>query len=662
MINASTAAFLHGCSLFAELGEDEVAAIAEHSHWVTVEAGEVVVRKGETGDDFYIVASGALVVIGSQGTGEGVIGRLHPGEYFGEVALVERTPRMATVRATTASRLLRLGRDDLLRALSSRSESLALVRATAAHRRALDDSRRYRPSREKLLTMLATLTQVEDPEALSDLEAEVQWISLPGETVLMREGTTGDQLYFVVSGRLLLFSEQPGGTRVRIGEVGPGETVGEMSILSDSPRSATVETQRDSELLAVTRVGFDRLLAVHPKVLRNLVALLVRRIQAGMRARLVTVQTARRPEVTPEVCQRVVDTAGLVLRNLKITQTYHQLSLEMATVLGHQNANWCTFATHASKTAGYSIRHEELPMYGLWWSLRQCERVDAMATRVEQSFERTLIRLGITAKVIHTSEVVSHAISAGNLKVFREIAPIIAEFVQICHGQTQYEPDSLQPLRDRLQRGPVATGGQDLLDEAITHYYDAAFERDARRRAELIMLANCKVGLHEQTRLQHNIVEALDAPVRTGLALCLRDAGRLLPAGLRRRLAPLNERGLAVSAVLWRRAVTRSIMRIRLPYGAINLGRRLPRPQSRRMFPEVLQEPRLPELVALIDRYTGKKSRRQGARDWGVIEDRMTFIVNLFRSRQTALELFTEPFLLSQEEHIKSGAVPRGWL
>ena len=109
MINASTAAFLHGCSLFAELGEDEVAAIAEHSHWVTVEAGEVVVRKGETGDDFYIVASGALVAIGSQGTGEGVIGRLHPGEYFGEVALLERTPRMATVRATTASRLLRLG-------------------------------------------------------------------------------------------------------------------------------------------------------------------------------------------------------------------------------------------------------------------------------------------------------------------------------------------------------------------------------------------------------------------------------------------------------------------------------------------------------------------------------------------------------------------------
>src|SRR3954469_16635953 len=48
-------------------------------------------------------------------------------------------------------------------------------------------------------------------------------------------------------------------------------------------------------------------------------------------------------------------------RNLLITQSYHDLSTELARVLGPENVNWCTFATWASRTAGRFVREEEVP-------------------------------------------------------------------------------------------------------------------------------------------------------------------------------------------------------------------------------------------------------------------------------------------------------------
>ena len=49
------------------------------------------------------------------------------------------------------------------------------------------------------------------------------------------------------------------------------------------------------------------------------------------------------------------------LRNLLITQSYHELAAAIAAVIGNGNANWSSFATWASKTAGQSIRGEEVP-------------------------------------------------------------------------------------------------------------------------------------------------------------------------------------------------------------------------------------------------------------------------------------------------------------
>jgi NTE family protein len=110
------------------------------------------------------------------------------------------------------------------------------------------------------------------------LAAECAWLSLPGGAILFEEGDAGDALYLLVAGAL--------GVRVRedgidtlIAEIRPGETTGEMALLSGEPRSATIVALRDSELLRLDKEDFNRVIARDPQAMLSLVAMLVRRLR-----------------------------------------------------------------------------------------------------------------------------------------------------------------------------------------------------------------------------------------------------------------------------------------------------------------------------------------------------------------------------------------------
>jgi len=75
----------------------------------TFRAGEVVFREGERGDKFYIIESGQVSVTRLAAGGQPVeLSRLGPGEYVGEIALLQNSPRTATITASVDSTLLSL--------------------------------------------------------------------------------------------------------------------------------------------------------------------------------------------------------------------------------------------------------------------------------------------------------------------------------------------------------------------------------------------------------------------------------------------------------------------------------------------------------------------------------------------------------------------------
>ncbi len=101
---------LDSVPLFWGVPKDELVSLLTAVEPVRAAAGSDVVREGEPGDSLFLVASGTLSVTTPDEAGPVEVGRLGPGDFFGEVALLTERPRTATVTAVTESELLRLPR------------------------------------------------------------------------------------------------------------------------------------------------------------------------------------------------------------------------------------------------------------------------------------------------------------------------------------------------------------------------------------------------------------------------------------------------------------------------------------------------------------------------------------------------------------------------
>jgi len=125
---ADELAIVEGVPLFAPLSIAAKEHMAARLVEVPVTAGEVVIRTGDSGDRFYMVADGALEVT------NGVHAEAHRGDFFGELALLRDIPRTATVIATTRSRLYALEREDFLAAVTGHSAVRAAGEAVVEQR------------------------------------------------------------------------------------------------------------------------------------------------------------------------------------------------------------------------------------------------------------------------------------------------------------------------------------------------------------------------------------------------------------------------------------------------------------------------------------------------------------------------------------------------
>ena len=122
--------------LFAHCSKKELAEIARVAEEIEVQEGDVLIREGEPGHDFYIVLDGALDVVKENRGRVDVVG---PEDFVGELALLSRRPRNATVTAGTAATLLRIADVDFV-ALLDRMPLLWLkVAGALADRVATDD-------------------------------------------------------------------------------------------------------------------------------------------------------------------------------------------------------------------------------------------------------------------------------------------------------------------------------------------------------------------------------------------------------------------------------------------------------------------------------------------------------------------------------------------
>ena len=92
--------------LFADLSEEDLERLYKMAETVSIPAGELVLREGDQGDSLFVVLDGELEVTKRQGSQDVLLALYKPGQFFGEMALLEQAPRSASVRTLQESRLL----------------------------------------------------------------------------------------------------------------------------------------------------------------------------------------------------------------------------------------------------------------------------------------------------------------------------------------------------------------------------------------------------------------------------------------------------------------------------------------------------------------------------------------------------------------------------
>jgi cAMP-dependent protein kinase regulator len=123
---------LKSIPLFEEVGDEELAQIAPFAQEISVEAGKVLVREGDFSYEFMAIEDGTAEVT----RGGEHVADLGAGDFFGEVGLLEKTLRNATVTAKTPMRLLTLTGWDLRRVERTAPQAIERVRAVLEERRA----------------------------------------------------------------------------------------------------------------------------------------------------------------------------------------------------------------------------------------------------------------------------------------------------------------------------------------------------------------------------------------------------------------------------------------------------------------------------------------------------------------------------------------------
>jgi hypothetical protein len=289
-----------------------------------------------------------------------------------------------------------------------------------------------------------------------------------------------------------------------------------------------------------------------------------------------------------------------------------------------------------------------------------------------QSFEqlhKTTLGIIITSTVNRASD----AVSRGNKKVFEEIAKEFALFISACYDDLASLPANIDEFCRHLKPGSPPDG-QDYLQKAFCCYYAALFEDNAKKKSELNLLANLRVGFHEQNRLQPEIAEALNASaidvqqIKSELLSHL-SYGSGFWTRIRlffQRLFGKTALDKAIEILLERIQhhiriiLTAELMTITLPPdNRLRLSKDLPL-----QFPGDLQQLTNPDLLALLTQIdpTQNSVLGSGATDWADLPERIHFIADMFRCYHESKELFETAFSTEQSEAIKNGRLPAGRL
>lgn len=231
-----------------------------------LKAGDYAVRQGEEGREAFVLVRGVLNVVREDETrGPVVLAALGPGSIFGEMALVSEAPRAASVVAVEPAQLLVAQRKHL-EALAQKDPTVGRELGRFCHGRMVSN----------LLRHSAILSAVE-PQKRRELVALFSPETFHSGDVLVRQGEEAASLFLIASGGVEVRSTDSEGDRVVLAQLGPGDVVGEISLILRRPATADVVAVHTTVALQLSREKFQEAIKQHPTLLSELYELATRR-------------------------------------------------------------------------------------------------------------------------------------------------------------------------------------------------------------------------------------------------------------------------------------------------------------------------------------------------------------------------------------------------
>lgn len=253
--------------LFSFLDEDAFVSVLEGLQLKRYVQGQAIIQEGQAGDSFFILAEGDVTVSRNMRGKAVPLAKLHPGAVFGEMALISKAPRTATVAALVDCDLLELRRA----ALEDKAHELASV--TQALREFTHD---------RFLTNLTATSPIFKPFPRSmrhEIIKKFQDFPVDPGDELIGEGEEGQGLFLILKGTVEVTKKGDGGSDVTLATLKEGDCFGEISLIQDSPTTASCSAVTRGQLLFLPKRDFTALTARHPELKDELSKITAERIQ-----------------------------------------------------------------------------------------------------------------------------------------------------------------------------------------------------------------------------------------------------------------------------------------------------------------------------------------------------------------------------------------------
>jgi CRP-like cAMP-binding protein len=262
-------ACIKSTSLFEGIHEKSIEEYSKYLKLKSLEKDEVLYQQGDNGDALYIVLNGRLKSIQNIGNGfDEEVEVIEQGNTAGEIASFVGGKRNTTVCAVCGSVVVQMPKTCIRKLFHHSSESLQKITGLI----------QKRLRRQQLRAVLPRLFGNLDCAMTDQIESHTEWVHLKSGEMLYRQGEEGNSFCIVINGRLAAMVKGKDGIERKVGDITPGECVGEMSMLTGESRTAGILAMRDTELILFSKEAFRQIIKLYPQIMMSITQLITSRL------------------------------------------------------------------------------------------------------------------------------------------------------------------------------------------------------------------------------------------------------------------------------------------------------------------------------------------------------------------------------------------------